>query len=87
MPASRTAGTAGEIREAARAIGFPVIVKPAEGSAGAGVFVASSSEELELHMPADGAFIVQRMIATEKGSAARGVASHTSGGGLRNSDQ
>lgn len=67
VPRSLPAESPDAIRAAARELGFPVIVKPSEGSGGAGIFGAASSEELDRRMPAAGPFIVQRRVVGASG--------------------
>jgi hypothetical protein len=62
VPQSITTSTADEIRAAASVIGFPVLVKPAVGTAGAGIFTAGDAGELEARMPSPGSFVVQAFI-------------------------
>ncbi len=62
VPRSITVSTADEIREAARAIGFPVLVKPAVGTAGSGIVTAGDAGELEARMPSPGPFVVQALV-------------------------
>lgn len=67
VPVSRSASSPDEVRAAARAVGFPVIVKPAAGSAGSGVFFAASADGLERSLPDAGPFVVQRAVAGRSG--------------------
>lgn len=67
IPPSITASTADDVRAAARSIGFPVLIKPAQGSAGKGIISADTAEELESRLPPAGSFVVQRRIAGRTG--------------------
>jgi predicted ATP-grasp superfamily ATP-dependent carboligase len=70
IPRTRSASTAAEIRAAAKELGFPILIKPAEGVAGTGVFTAADAAELERKLPADGAFVAQSFIPGRSGGTA-----------------
>lgn len=69
VPAFRPASTPAEVLAAARALGFPVIVKPVDGSAGTGVRKVASEAELP-GGPPPGAVIVQSFVAGAAGGTA-----------------
>lgn len=62
IPHSISASSPDEIRAAARSIGFPLLVKPSEGSTGRGIVRTGDAAELEALMPAAGSFVVQSLI-------------------------
>ena len=69
MAPARAASDGARIREAARELGFPVIVKPDRGFSGKGLFSARSSEELEKGLQsADGEYIVESLIEGRMGA-------------------
>lgn len=70
IPPSRTAASRKELGEAAAALGFPVIVKPVQGSSGKGIFVARSADELieSARSEHEGSYLVQRFVTGRVGS-------------------
>lgn len=69
IPPSRLAASREALVEAAEALGYPVIVKPVQGSSGRGVFVARSADEMRESARAAvaGAFVVQRFVTGQVG--------------------
>lgn len=63
IPRSITAAAAEDIQAAARSIGLPVLVKPAEGSAGKGIVRVGTEAELEALKPQVGPWVVQRLVS------------------------
>lgn len=70
IPRSIQASSVEEIRAAAQVIGFPLLIKPCEGSGGAGIVVAASAEELERRMPEPGPLVIQQFIGGATGGTA-----------------
>lgn len=69
MAPARAASDAAQIREAARALGLPVIVKPDRGFSGKGLFSARSSDELEKGLEsASGEYLVESLIEGRMGA-------------------
>lgn len=67
VPQSIMASTAADIRAAARSIGFPVMIKPAEGSAGKGINCVGTEAELEAFTPPGGSCVVQSRVEGRTG--------------------
>ncbi len=69
IPPSVTAASRDALGEAAEKIGFPVIIKPIQGSSGRGIFSAHSAGELResARSAEEGAYLVQRLISGQVG--------------------
>ncbi len=70
VPASRSASSAAELRDAAREIGFPLLVKPSSGFAGNGIYRADSLEELKRQLFIPGTYSIQRVVEGQSGGTA-----------------
>jgi|CXWL01.1.fsa_nt_gi hypothetical protein len=72
IPPSRMAASRDALGEAAGSLGFPVIIKPVQGSGGRGIFTARSMDELRqsARSAEEGAYLVQRLISGQVGSTA-----------------
>ena len=70
IPPSRTAPTRKSLVAAADELGYPVIIKPVQGSGGKGIFTARSRAELSAAAGAadECAYLVQRLVTGEVGS-------------------
>jgi len=67
FPVSEVARGPGEAAAAAERVGYPIIVKPDESAAGAGLFRAESARDLE-RVPPGAAVVVQRYVEGDVGS-------------------
>jgi len=65
------ASCASAVRKAALKIGFPMLVKPAMGTGGSGIFTADDAAQLEARLPPSGSFVMQSFVSGRVAGAPR----------------